>query len=135
MENDLDNWTNPINRVRGPKVSLKPLEPARAEDIKKLLSICGNDFYGLRDKAIILVLMDTGLRASELIDLNIEDVNPVTGVTVIRNGKGGKFRIAYLGKKSRQALRQYLKSQNAKEGSLFINRYDERIAYDSLRGL
>ena len=134
-ETDVDSWKNPINKVKGPKVKIEPLEPVKIETIKSMLDVCGNDFYGLRDKAIILMLMDTGLRASELIDLNIEDVNPVTGVVVIRKGKGGKFRIAYLGKKSRQTLRKYLKVRVDNTDPLFINRYGERLAYDGLRGI
>ena len=134
-ETEQNDWRNPIDRVKGPKVNLGPLEPAKSEDLKQLLTVCGNDFFGVRDKLILLVLMDTGLRASELINLNIEDINPVTGVMVIKNGKGGKSRIAYLGRKSRQALRQYLKSLKKEEGPLYLNRYGERIAYDGLRGI
>ena len=134
-ETESDNWRNPIDRVRGPKVNLGPLEPAKIGDIKKMLEVCGNDFFGLRDKLILLVLMDTGARASELINLNIEDINPVTGVLAIRNGKGGKFRNTYLGRKSRKALRKYLKLLKDNNGPLFLNRYSERIAYDGLRGI
>ncbi len=90
-ETELDNWKNPINRVRAPKVNLEPLDPVKIEDIKNMLDVCGNDFYGVRDKLIILVLIDTGARASELINLNIKDINPVTGIIVIRNGKAGKL--------------------------------------------
>ncbi len=79
--------------------------------------------------------MDTGARASELINLYIKDINPVTGVMVIKNGKGGKSRNAYLGRKSRRALRKYLKLLKDNYGPLFLNRYSERIAYDGLRGI
>jgi site-specific recombinase XerC len=115
----MSNWKNPIDKVRSPKINLEPLEPANKEDIKKILNVCGDDSYGLRDRLILLVLMDIGVRASELINLNIKDINPVIGLMVRRNGKGERFRNAYLGRTSRQALRKYLKLKNA-ENSLYF---------------
>lgn len=134
-ENEFPTWTNPIKKIKGPQVNLELLEPIDIQDIKKMLSICRDNFFGIRDKTLLLVLLDTGARASELLNLNIEDLNPVTGVLIIRNGKGGKYRTAYLGRKSRQAMRKYLQEIKKQNGPLFLNRYDERLAYDGLRGI
>jgi integrase/recombinase XerD len=80
------------------------------------------------DTALILVLLDTGIRASELCALKIEDVDLATGRVEIRHGveggaKGGKGRTIYLGKASRRALWRYPASRDdgqAGEAPLFV---------------
>jgi site-specific recombinase XerD len=75
------------------------------DDITALLATCQQKtFHGDRDMTIILALMDTGTRAQEFLDMNLEDVDLITGATWIRQGKGSKPRTDYLGKKSRKAL-------------------------------
>lgn len=95
----------------------------------KLLNTCGSDEYGFRDKAILLTLVDTGLRASELTSLNLDNINLVTGEIVVFHGKGDKARFVYLGKKSRQTLRRYIKVRKSEISPLFLSRYSERLDY------
>ena len=69
-----------------------------------------------RDQAIVLMLLDTGLRATELCSLIINDVDLKTGKVTIRHGviggaKGGKGRTVYLGKVARKAVWRYLASR------------------------
>lgn len=66
----------------------------------------------LRDRAIILTLLDTGLRVSELVDLIIADYDERVGMLNIRKGKGRKPRVVYVGQACRQALWRYLRSRN-----------------------
>jgi len=66
-----------------------------------------------RDRAIILTLLDTGLRASELVSLGVENVDLKTGKIHVDHGvaggaKGGKGRTVYLGKVARKAVWRYL---------------------------
>jgi len=59
---------NPIKKVKAPKVSIEPIEGISREDFDKLLEACPkNKFYGERDRAIFMVLLDTGVRAKELV--------------------------------------------------------------------
>jgi site-specific recombinase XerD len=62
-----------------------------------------NTFTGIRDRAIFLSLLDTGARASKFLNLNLEDINPITGEILIREGKGRKPRTVFIGQKSRKA--------------------------------
>lgn len=69
-----------------------------------------------RDKAIILTLLDTGLRAGELYALRVEDIDMKTGKIRIRPGdagkaKGGKGRVVFMGKSVRRFLWRYLADQ------------------------
>jgi site-specific recombinase XerD len=92
-----EGWKNPIRRVKPPKLSISPPEPADLEDIKAMVDSCDNPFNGKRDKAILLSLLDIGARAHEFLALNIDDLNYTTGALIIREGKGGKFRSVFLG--------------------------------------
>lgn len=132
VENDLDDWRNPIDKVKFKIPKDPPLEPANADAIKAILRTCKSNFIGKRDKAIILMLMDTGLRACELLALDKVNLNPITGTIQVLHGKGGKFRTAYLGKKARIALRQYLNFLN-ENPAVFISINKERLGYSGLR--
>ena len=135
FENEVEpeNWKNPINKVKAPKVGLEPLEPVDIEDINKMIETCPNSFTGLRDKAIMLFLLDSGVRASELVSINIEDVNPYIGDVQIKLGKGRKPRAIYLGSKSRKALRAYLKLRQDKSTALWVSDEGERLSYWGLK--
>ncbi len=94
-----------------------------------------------RDRALILTLLDTGLRASELCALKIGDVDPKTGKVQIKHGllggaKGGKGRTVYLGKAVRRALWLYLSSRDDGEdpdAPLFIGKFNRPMNRDVLR--
>ncbi len=135
QENELINWSNPIRRVKVKLPREEPLEPADIEAVKAMINICGDDFTGVRDKLIFLMLLDTGMRASEILALDIINVNPISGILQILHGKGNKFRTAYLGKKTKMALRSYLNKRGNHTGALFIGIHGERLAYDGLRML
>lgn len=110
-EREFDHFgQNPISKVRAPKLSKEPLPPASLESIRAMIETCSSrGFLDMRDKAIIMTLLDTGARASELVALDAGDVNMRTGETVIRRGKGGKPRTVFLGAKSRRELARYLR--------------------------
>ncbi|MDK2981723.1 MAG: integrase/recombinase XerD [Chloroflexota bacterium] len=132
-ENDLTDWVNPIKKVKGRRPRQEPLEPADIDAVKVMLDVCERDFTGVRDRLIILIFLDTGLRAAELLALNFENVDPITGTLQVMHGKGDKFRVVYLGKKSRIALRSYYKKIKHHEGALIIGVHGERLTYAGLR--
>jgi integrase/recombinase XerD len=132
-ENDLTEWINPIQKIKVKRPRQEPLNPADISAIKAMLDVCENDFTGVRDRLILLMMLDTGLRAAELLDLNFENVNPITGTLQIMHGKGDKFRVVYLGKKSRIALRSYYRRIKHHEGALIIGVHGERLTYTGLR--
>jgi site-specific recombinase XerD len=94
-------------RVPMPRIAHKVLPALTPDDVKHMLSAAPND----RDRAIILCLLDTGCRASELCALAVGDVNMKTGMVQIREGKGKKDRVTRLGAKSRKQLLRYLRSR------------------------
>lgn len=125
---------NPIERVAAPKRRSDPLPGVGAADIQALVSVCKGDGLGLRDRAILLTLADTGLRASELCDLRVGDFDPAAKSLVVRNGKGGKRRVTFVGKVTRRALTAYLKTRQGQQHEpLFTTRDGERLEVSGLR--
>jgi len=131
------DWSNPIHRVKAPKVPLEPIEPVSIETVTKMIKACDRDtFTGDRDIAVFLCLLDTGARASEFLNIDLVDTNQVSGDILIRQGKGYKPRTVYIGRQSRKALRKYLKHRSDNNPALWVThpRFDsERIKYDGLR--
>lgn len=100
-----------------PAASLElPKEPKRlprnvltAQEVKKVLeAIDTQKNRGIRDRAIIETLYSSGLRATELINLTLNNLNLKEGYLTIEKGKGGKPRIVPLGKIACQWIAQYL---------------------------
>jgi len=129
-------WKNPMNKVKPPKVAVDPLEPISIQHVKALINVCqrGN-FIGERDRAIFLFLLDSGARAQELCNADIKDIDLNTGSVLIRFGKGGKSRIVFMGRKTRRAMRAYLRMRNDRSPALFISIHRERLTYDGLNQL
>lgn len=133
-EYEPEGWRNPVKRVKAPRVPEQVLEPAKLEVVQKLIEVCGNDFHGRRDEAVFRVLLDTGLRANELLSLNVEDVAP-GGVVTVRHTKGKRPRLVFLGKRTRKALRQYLSKRVDGNQALFVTEEGERLTYFGLRSM
>lgn len=95
---------SPMATVKVPKVGKHILPSLSVDDVKRLLEVCETE----RDEAIILFLLDTGIRATELVSLNCEDIDHKTGAVLIRQGKGRKDRTVYIGKKTQKQVFRYL---------------------------
>jgi integrase/recombinase XerD len=135
IEVEPEGWKNPIRKTKPPKVDLEPLEPVKFEIADALLETCEKGtFYGDRDQAIILMLMDTGLRASEMLSIDLENVNLINGKVTVTKTKSRKFRNVFLGKKSRKALRAFLKHRNS-GGPLWTMKNSQRLTYAGLRSI
>jgi integrase/recombinase XerD len=121
-------WKNPILKVKAPRVDLQPLEPISLEDVSALIA-CSDE----RDKAIFLFLLDTGVRANELCNINLEDLDFGAGAVMVKRGKGGKPRIVFIGRKTRRAIRAYLRTRKDNSQVLFATNEGERMRYVVLR--
>ena len=128
-------WKNPIRKVKAPKVPIEPIEPVALRDIDALLDTCGHDFTESRDKAMILGLLDTGARAREFLNLDLEDVELATGSVMIRQGKGRKPRMVFLGRKTIRAIRSYLRLRHDTHPALWVSVHGDRVTYAALRCL
>ena len=88
--------------VRMPRVEEKRMEVLDREDVRRVLGACS-----IRDRALVLTLIDSGLHRGEALALDWEDMDLRTGAVHVRRGKGGKARVTYIGAKTRRALRRW----------------------------
>lgn len=100
-----EEWLDrsPMRNVTMPKLPKKILPAFSGGDVAALLKAARDE----RDRAIILVLLDTGLRAREFVALRGVDLDLKNGAVRVRQGKGAKDRQVYLGSKSLRALLRY----------------------------
>jgi integrase/recombinase XerC len=128
---------NPVKVIRTPRQEKrlpKFLDPA---EIERLLGAAkGKDFLSLRDAAMLEILYSTGMRVSELVGLDLADIDPIGEVVRVR-GKGRRERLAPLGSYAITALNRYLEAR-AKAGvhdakAVLINRHGERLSARSVR--
>lgn len=136
-ENEVEpkDCSNPICKVKAPKMSIEPLDPVDIEAVKAMMEACSYNLTGLRDKAMMFFLLDTGVRARELVSINLEDVNPITGDVLVWVGKGRKTRTVYLGSKSQKALRAYLRLRQDHCDALWITDEEERLIFWGVKSL
>ena len=131
------DWKNPIDKVDAPFVPEQIIEPVSLEDIQALLATCkGDGFFAKRDRAILFLLLDTGARAQEACDLNLEDVELISGKIAVREGKGRRPRYVFMGKTTKKALRAYLRVRaDHQSPALLVSKTNDRLTYDGLRQL
>ena len=135
-EQEPDDWHNPIKKVGAPKVAQGLQEPLSWDDLRAMLGTCkGGAVLDVRDKAIMLCLLDTGARAAEFLALELPDVDLTSRQVHVRRGKGGKRRLVTLGSKARRTLRAYLKTRQDANPSLWLAVTGERLTYWGLRSM
>ena len=129
---------NPTVGIKTPKIEHKEVEFLSLEEIDKLLETPDESLKGRRDRAILEVLYATGIKVSELIDANVEDVNFRMGFITCA-ATSSRARIVPLGRPARAALEDYvydvrdkLIRDNKGEKALFVNYYGKRITRQGL---
>lgn len=102
---------SPMERMSPPKVPEQPVPVLTDDELAKLLKACeGKTFENLRDTAIIRMFVDTGIRASELVGIALDDLDLGTQTASVM-GKGGRGRVVPFGARTTEALRRYLKAR------------------------
>jgi len=125
---------NPTVNIKSPKIERKEPEYLTVEEVDKLLSLPDHSIKGIRDKAILELLYATGIRVSEIIEANLEDINLRMGF-ITCTGEHGKARIIPLGRPARAAIEEYvyksrlrlIKQEQKEVIALFVNYIGERI--------
>jgi integrase len=96
-----------------PNPPAKPVPVLSDDDLARLLKSCaGKDYRDRRDEAVVRMLLDCGLRVSELCGLAVADVDLDQGSALVR-GKGNKVRPVYFGTRTARALDRYLRLRKA----------------------
>lgn len=103
-----DIKSSPFAKLKPPRVPEKPVPVIGDEDLKKLLkAVSGTDFEARRDRAILSLFIDTGIRVAEMAGIRMEDIDmEEREVTVL--GKGRRPRTIRFVKETRTDLLRYL---------------------------
>jgi integrase/recombinase XerC/integrase/recombinase XerD len=102
-----------------PKVPKELIKPFTTQNIEDMLTLCDNSFLGFRNRAIILTFLDSGLRLSELANIQLNDID-FERETIRVMGKGSKERIVRIGKQTQKAVLKYLLQRNDGLGCLWV---------------
>jgi len=133
--------SNPVVAVRTPKQDKKLPRFLEYEEVKKLLDTPPQDnWLGARDRAILETLYSTGIRVSELVALNMDDIDFLGEIVHVR-GKGKKERIAPIGSSALQVIQHYMEFRNKRAQNngnfdtrvLFVNKHGKRLSTRSVR--
>lgn len=130
---------NPTEGLRGPKVGRSLPIFMSSNAIEKLLELPSPDYpLGLRDRALLETCYSAGLRVSELVGLNLDDLDLRQGLARVR-GKGKRERLALLGSHATRALHRWLAVRKpaprlppASAKAVFLNKHGSRLTARSV---
>lgn len=123
---------DPTEGIQSPKIEKRVPSVLTSSEVALLLEQPKNvDLKGIRDKAMLEFAYATGMRVTEIISLNIDDVNLETGYVTCKSGK--KERTVPIGNMSLKALKDYILNarttmiKDEKEKALFVNVNGQRL--------
>ena len=128
---------NPAEDIKSPRIEKKDIEFLSIDDVNKLMTLPDESIKGIRDRAILELMYATGIRASELIDMKLDDLNMRMGF-VKCTGEHSKARIIPIGRPARHALEDYVYDarpvllKNSTNEKLFVNYAGESMTRQGL---
>jgi integrase/recombinase XerC len=122
---------NPAQGIMAPKTSRKLPGALDVDQAAQLMTIPGQDPLTIRDRAMLELMYSSGLRLSELINLNMNDLD-ITDAMVTVTGKGRKTRKIPVGRHAIQALKQWFPVRQeyicSDEAAVFVSQRGKRIS-------
>jgi integrase/recombinase XerD len=114
---------NPMTKIPVPKAPIKIINTFSLEQLSSLVNLCDrSNGQGYRNLAIILLLLDSGIRVSELVGIEIGDVNLAEGYIKIKRAKGNKERIVPIGSLVQKSLWKYINCYRSKPVTDMVTR-------------
>jgi len=127
--------SSPARDVKGPRLEHRLPGFLTQFQVEQALDIPGDDERSCRNRAVLEMIYGSGLRAAELVGLNVDDLDMETETVSVR-GKGGKERILPLGSKALEAVRAYLSHPDRsgrQSEALFLNLRSGRLTTRSVQ--
>jgi site-specific recombinase XerD len=121
------NGENPLSKIPRPKVPVKVIQDIPFKMIREAMALFdARTLVGARNIAILLLLVDTGIRLSECSGLTFDDLNLSNGTARVW-GKGGKQRIVPISQVVKKALKRYITLMPEPNGKLWVDRHGKPI--------
>ncbi len=109
----------PFRGMRNVRMPQRIVQPFSVQDVTTLLAACEGPLVA-RDRALVMTLLDTGARCSEVIQLDLEDLDLEGHRLRILHAKGNKQRVVPFAGRCEAALREYLDVRGLEPGPLFL---------------
>jgi len=132
---------SPLSSIRTPKQDKRLPKCLDLEQVQKLLDAPGDgDLLSARDKAMLEILYSSGIRVSELVELDMADLDLQEGVLRVK-GKGRKDRLTPIGSQAIKAVQRYFEirasdsrcQQSRHATRVFLNKHGETLSTRSVR--
>ena len=135
---------DPFVGIKSPKLDEAVVEPLSDDELRALIKACqppkgAEPKVALRyrrDEAMLRLMLETGMRAGEVVALAVDDLDLAEGVAIVRRGKGGKGRRAPFGPDATLALDRYLRLRRshrlAESPALWLGDRGKGFSYDAL---
>ncbi len=127
---------NPAQSVKAPKVGRHLPETLNVDQLDQLLNFTVDDPISARDKAMMELIYSSGLRVSELVSLNIHDLD-LRAAQLVVTGKGKKTRMLPVGSQAVSAIKVWLKYRSTAveydESALFTSKQGKRLSVRSVQ--
>ena len=122
---------NPATEVQAPRSQRKLPDTLDVDKVKRLVEIKGDDPLTVRDRAILELFYSSGLRLTELLSLDLMDIDQQEGLVQV-TGKGNKTRRIPIGRHALTAMTHWLKVRNDlvanDENAIFVSQHGHRLA-------
>ncbi len=126
--------TYPASVLRRPRRDWQP-DPLSVDEVGRLFEVASHGRNGIRNRAIVSVLLDSGIRSAELCGLRRADFNLRIGQFTV-TGKGGKTRSVMVGKRTRDTIWRYLATRPPDDSPcLFLTEHSRPFNKDVLHRL
>jgi site-specific recombinase XerD len=111
----------PFRALRNVRLPQRIVRPFSLDEMARLLACLDpGSAIGSRDQAILFTLLDTGIRCSELVQLNLEDLDLTAGRLRVLHAKGNRQRVVPFASRCREAIVAYLRQRGSVPGPLFL---------------
>lgn len=132
-ETDSDELLN----SKPPKIDTKIVPTLSEEQLSALVKATqGTDFRDRRDEALVRLMIETGMRAGEVVDLRLDDIDLARGLVLVRKSKTGKGRIVPIGPHTVRAIDRYIRHRRrhdrASSKDLWLGEQQKQFGYYGL---
>lgn len=125
-------FDNDIGKLTLIKAEIPNIVPLSDAEIQILLNCFDNSYLGIRNKLIILLMVDSGLRRGEIVSLETANIN-LTNKTMLVFGKGNKERIVPFGEETKRYMNMYCSMTNPAEEKFFQKANSEPITNNTIK--
>lgn len=128
-------WKNPLDgiKVKGSQAQTLEYSDAEIECMFQTVETGTDELLRLRNRAVLTVLLNSAVRASELLAMNVTDIGEAGRIKV--TGKGSKKRVTTIGESGLIAVEAYLEFRGNRHGALWQTHEGSRLANGGLKGL